>query len=280
MGLANTLRAPARPGRRSSGAKGADLTHKPRRFDLSPDNFIAGIAGQLSASDLGVYWVICLLIYSAGGPIKDDRDRIGKILANTHGRTINTAIDRLEKLSKITLNDGEIDAKGCRNVIESAVNRVQKAIENGKLGGRPSNKNNDLPEPNGSIGEKLLPPSPPPPSPPSKKESSLRSDSPKRKSKRSLPDIFPLEPDKAWAQTLWLKHGRADLCSVIDDETAKFRDHHSAKLTCSADWSASWRTWATNAIKFNNGGHNGKRNGKSAHDKFFAGVEGYIAGLQ
>lgn len=100
--------------------------------------------------------------------------------------------------------------------------------------------------------------------------SSLRSDMPaKRKTRHSLPNPFPLETDRSWAQTLWLKHGRADLCSVMDVEAEKFRDHHSARLTTSADWSASWRTWAQNAIKFNNGAHNGRAK-QSAHDIFIA----------
>ena len=110
---------------------------------------------------------------------------------------------------------------------------------------------------------------------------SLRSGSaPKKKSRRSLPDNFPELSDLTWAQELWLKYGRSDLCGTMAEEQEKFRDHHNGKLTASADWPASWRTWARNAIKFSNGAHNGKRNGKqSSHDKFFEGVAGYIDSL-
>jgi hypothetical protein len=94
---------------------------------------------------------------------------------------------------------------------------------------------------------------------------SLRSGAPKkRKSRRSLPENFPEASDLAWAKDYWLKRGRADLCTLIGEEIEKFRDHHAGKLTASADWPASWRTWARNAIKFNNGGHNGRANGQKS----------------
>jgi hypothetical protein len=94
-------------------------------------------------------------------------------------------------------------------------------------------------------------------------------DAPKRKSKHSLPDIFPLQADKDWAIAFWLKRGRVDLCNGLEDEVSKFRDHHAAKLTNSADWSASWRTWTQNAVKFSNGGHNGRPARKSNHETFY-----------
>lgn len=100
------------------------------------------------------------------------------------------------------------------------------------------------------------------------KETSLRDvmPKPKRKVRTQLPDGFPFQADLEWSNELWLKHGRVDLCHLSGDEAAKFRDHHSGKLTMSADWPASWRTWARNAIKFNNGGHNGRRNGAEIAD--------------
>lgn len=106
--------------------------------------------------------------------------------------------------------------------------------------------------------------------------SSLRSDrGPPKKSRRSIPVGFPEKADLAWAEEYWLKRGRADLCSSVDDEIEKFRDHHNGKLTASADWSGSWRTWARNAIKFNNGGHNGTRRNKNSD--FISGIGAAIA---
>lgn len=106
--------------------------------------------------------------------------------------------------------------------------------------------------------------------------SSLRSDVPAksvRKSKRSLPEVFPLQENFEWAKGHWLQKGRFDLCESMDEEAGKFRDFHTARGSTSADWSASWRTWAQNAIKFNNGGHNGRSQPrKSAHQKFIEGA--------
>ena len=103
--------------------------------------------------------------------------------------------------------------------------------------------------------------------------SSLRSDvaKPKRKTRASLPFGFPFQEDLDWARALWLQKGRADLCSLSEEEAAKFRDHHAGKMTMSADWPASWRTWSRNTIKFNNGGRNG-RDGRTAHENFAAGA--------
>ena len=53
-----------------------------------------------------------------------------------------------------------------------------------------------------------------------------------------------------WAHDHWLAKGRADLCDAMNEEIAKFRDHHTGKATMSADWPGSWRTWARNAMNF------------------------------
>lgn len=108
--------------------------------------------------------------------------------------------------------------------------------------------------------------------------SSLRSDiAPRKKTRRSLPDDFPLKADLDWAQEFWLKRGRVDLCNLIAEETEKFRDHHSGKLTASADWPGSWRTWARNAIKFNNGANNGRARKQSPHELAFDVARDYCA---
>ena len=116
--------------------------------------------------------------------------------------------------------------------------------------------------------------------------SSLRSDiakPPAKKLRRSLPDEIPTARDREWAKTRWLQRGRADLCDAMTEEIEKFRDHHTAKDTRSADWSASWRTWVGNAMKFNNrpnGTTNGQsRKPRSAHEKHNEGTALFIASL-
>jgi uncharacterized protein YdaU (DUF1376 family) len=116
---------------------------------------------------------------------------------------------------------------------------------------------------------------------------SLRSgDAPKqkRKSRAQIPEGFPFQADLDWAQSLWLGKGRADLCTLMDEEVAKFRDHHSNKLTAGADWPACWRTWARNTIKFSDGAHNGrsKSNGSRATstDQHLAGIASLIGDIR
>lgn len=259
-------------------------TPKARRFDLSPDNFIAGIAGQMTADELGLYWLICLLIYSNGGPVEYDEARFSAMLRNTHWRTIRKASEQLQKLGKIDVRDGHVMAKGCSEPIQEAVNRVARAIENGGKGGRPPSKNNEIEKPDGFDAEKLarVAPSPSPP-PPSEDKSSLRSDlgasqakaasKRERKALSALPDDCPTQEDRDAALAFWRDHGREDLCARLSDEVEAFRAHHAARGNRMADWSAAWRTWRGNAMKFNkvptNGAryptHNGKGGNHAAH---------------
>lgn len=110
-----------------------------------------------------------------------------------------------------------------------------------------------------------------------KEDTSLRSVPAKRKMRHGLPDGFPTEADLDWSRDYWLGKGRSDLCGFVSEEVEKFRDHHSGKLTASADWPGSWRTWARNAMKFGNGGRN---NGKqpTPHEKFAIGAFAAAAG--
>lgn len=115
---------------------------------------------------------------------------------------------------------------------------------------------------------------------------SLRSGGPiaKRKSRSSIPEGVPLEADRQWSLDYWLKKGRVDLCDALAEEAEKFRDHHNGKLTASADWSGSWRTWTRNAMKFSNGAHNGrsKPNGKhpTSTDKHLDGIASLIRDIR
>ena len=254
---------------------------KPRRVDLSPDNFIAGIAGQMNATELGVYWIFCLLIYSKGGPIVYDETQIAALLPGTHWRTIRKASERLQGLGKISSESGHVMAKGCAGPIQDALKRISRAIQNGSKGGRPPSKFNGLNKPKGFVDKKLARASPSP-SPPSSQSPpietpSLHSGVPaqaqKRKTRAGIPEGFPLRVDRDWAERYWIQRGRADLCTLMDEEAEKFRDYHNAKLTSAADWPACWRTWTRNAIKYSNGAHNGKFAGRkpTAHDNFLAG---------
>ena len=70
---------------------------------------------------------------------------------------------------------------------------------------------------------------------------------PKRRS-QIAPDWMPSDKDRAHA--IARKLDAATVSNLIEP----FRDHHTAKQTLSADWSANWRTWVANHINFNGTG--------------------------
>lgn len=91
---------------------------------------------------------------------------------------------------------------------------------------------------------------------PSLRSGDARKSRPKA-SKRGLPENFPDEDTRKWAEQHWLAKGRADLCALMDEEAEKFRDHHVSNAKTSADWPASWRTWCKNAMNFSKVARNG-----------------------
>ena len=103
---------------------------------------------------------------------------------------------------------------------------------------------------------------------------------PRPRSRKGIPDGFPEETDLDWSRTFWLQRGRSDLCDGMTDEIAKFRDHHHQHGKSMADWPAAWRTWSRNAIKFNNGAHNGRVSRKSNHQVFFDAASAVAARIQ
>jgi uncharacterized protein YdaU (DUF1376 family) len=129
--------------------------NKVRRVDFYADEFIAGVVGQLDDRELSVYWLICSLIYSRGGPIPDDPQWIARIYRNGNPRSVRAIIDRLVAMSKVSRSNGELMVKRCRTELDKTANRISKASENGSKGGRPRKENNDIEEPDGFRDEKL-----------------------------------------------------------------------------------------------------------------------------
>lgn len=128
---------------------------KVRRVDFSPDEFLAGVAGEMSLDDFAVYWMVCTLIYSRGKAIKDDAAWIAGKFEKTNPRSVRAAIERLVSSDKIARTDGELMVNRCRTELERSSNRIRTAHENGSKGGRPSKENNDLEKPEGLSDEKL-----------------------------------------------------------------------------------------------------------------------------
>ncbi|MBX3490880.1 hypothetical protein [Parvibaculum sp.] len=71
---------------------------------------------------------------------------------------------------------------------------------------------------------------------------------PRRKAKHPMPKDFPSNTDLDWARGHWSEKGATGL--VATDEFERFRNHHTARGSLFADWSAAWRTWAMNAVRF------------------------------
>ncbi|MBK1842433.1 DUF1376 domain-containing protein [Azospirillum sp. YIM B02556] len=122
---------------------------KARRVDYWPDEVIAGVAGQLDPEEFGVYWMVCTLIYSRGGKIKDDPEWIARIFRKTSARTIRAVLNRLENSAKLVRVDGELVVNRCQTELERTLNRTRTWRENGTFGGRPSKENNNIGKPNG-----------------------------------------------------------------------------------------------------------------------------------
>jgi len=116
---------------------------------------IAGVVGQMDAEDFGVYWMVCTLIYSRGGPIDDDHVWISGLFRGTHWRSIRASLDRLIDAGKVSQEGGKLMVTRCAEELQRAGNRISKATQNGRMGGRPSNKNNNMDEPDGYQNEKL-----------------------------------------------------------------------------------------------------------------------------
>ncbi|MBB3594388.1 hypothetical protein FHX08_004792 [Rhizobium sp. BK529] len=131
---------------------------KARRVDFYCDEYIAGVAGKLTAEEQGVYWMICALIMSEGGPVDDNPKRLSSLCLNRPA-DIRRVIQSLVEKGKIYRQS---DAKLCQNraqsEVERSLKRIQTASEVGSKGGRPkgkSEKNQGKAKAEGSSGEKL-----------------------------------------------------------------------------------------------------------------------------
>lgn len=179
-----------------------------------------------------------------------------------------------------------------RRMIRVAKSR-QASAKGGKKGGRISADNKTgihaTPVVTPDIATAQTPPpkelpSPlPSPSPsPEERTTSLRSVGRRAKlPSTALPADCPSEEDQEEAREYWLKRGRGDLVSRLPDEILAFRDNHESKGSRMVDWSAAWRTWRGNALKFNrkpNG--NGSQKLPTAHDSFLAGVGELISEIR
>jgi len=118
------------------------MASKVRHIDFSPDEYIAGVAGQLSAEEQGVYWMICSLIMSHGGNVENDPQRIGRLVCLGSAKTRNI-IKKLISSGKIQEKFGKIYQKRAENEVKKAKKRIEIARKNGAA----HKKNKHLTEP-------------------------------------------------------------------------------------------------------------------------------------
>jgi hypothetical protein len=119
---------------------------KPRQFDLNPGDFLADVAGEMTPTELGVYWMICLLQYKRRGSIEYDVAMIRAKFRREHGLcAVDGIVKKLIKSGRVTQDDdGKLSVRRVREEIERAKRRVRVAVESGARGGRPSKKINGL----------------------------------------------------------------------------------------------------------------------------------------
>jgi uncharacterized protein YdaU (DUF1376 family) len=116
------------------------------RFDLYPDDMIAGMI-ELTNEERGVFATAIAAIYSHRAPITFDHLRR---LCPGHARTHQHIVARLLELNKLSVTeDGKLTQQRCEKEIKNARKRLETLQENGRKGGRPFNKNNDVEKPTG-----------------------------------------------------------------------------------------------------------------------------------
>ena len=199
-----------------------------------PSDWLAGTA-RLPRLHRSVYFDICCSIWDTALPCTAlDVMMIVSDLPN--GQAI---VDELIALGKLQRNeDGSISN---RRALEQAIlsQNSRQAMIDGGLKGLASREASRVAS--GGLGHKLetrnQKPQPP-------KKGGAR----ERGTKSRLPaDFVPVLTEAAQANANRL--GR----TAYGTELQQFKDHHTAKASTMADWQAAFRTWLTNALKFQGG---------------------------
>ena len=146
-------------------------------------------------------------------------------------------------LSKFQEVDGLLHHKRCDIELNRQDSLSKKRSNAGKKAAEKRNKNKDK-----QASDEQLPNNSP-----DTREEKTREDkeskpttSKKRKSAMTTKWTLSIE-DKEWAEKTANQNNTAIDCSV---EVEKFRDWHLGKGSMQLDWSATWRTWVRNFIKW------------------------------
>lgn len=114
------------------------MAGKVRRVDYAPDEYVTGVGGVLRADEQGVYWMLCTLMMSQGGPIERNDRRIAS-LCLIRPSDVARVTDKLITMGKVKVqSDGKLYQNRALSEVERSANRIQTASENGAKGGRPA----------------------------------------------------------------------------------------------------------------------------------------------
>ena len=252
-------------------------------YKRDPDAALAGMA-ELTLQERGAYNSIIDLLYSRDGALPNDDTMIRRVLG-CHGHEWRAVKAKLIAKGKIWIEGGYLKAKRVESVLKEASNFSQtqrKRATNRWETERKLRAKSEKDEQNQQLDNATakMPYTPTPISTPSKKQEEETSNhktalpEKTRKTRKQIPSECPTSDEQGDAMQFWGVHARFDLTDTLDDQIAQFRDHHISRASTMANWSAAWRTWYRNALKFN------KRmieKGLSAHDKGTLGAAMFIA---
>jgi uncharacterized protein YdaU (DUF1376 family) len=228
------------------------MAGKVRRVDFYPDEYIAGVGNVLRADEQGIYWMICALITSEGGPIARNELRIASLCLSRQS-DVRRIIDKLIAMGKVSLtDDGKLVQKRAQTEIEASSKRIQTATENGSKGGRPSKKDvidQQMSKPDGLSAAKLTTNYQLPTTNQEKKEdTSLRSVStppaPKPRATRLTDEWILPKSYGDWALEKGLPRERI----LVEADKMKNWSINAGKVGAKLDWFAAWRNWVQKAI--------------------------------
>lgn len=214
---------------------------KARHVDFYFDEYIAGVAGTLTAEEQGIYWMICSLIMSEGGPVDENHRRLA-MLCGVRPADIKRILARLVDKGKISIgNDGKLIQKRAQSEVERSLNRIQSASERGAKGGRPDGKaKQKQPEvkATGFSGQNLTTNHQPPTTIIEEKKEPIGS-SKKRASR--LPADW--SPPSEWIDEAVAKGMTRPAALEAADRMKNWSV--SAERGTKLDWHATWRNWVS-----------------------------------
>lgn len=204
---------------------------------------------ELTLKQRGAYNSLLDLLYSRDGNVPDDDVMVARMMS-CHWREWGAVKKELFATGKVWVEDGKLRAKRVQETISDAVKHAQqRGVTPSQT---PSYPPNDPPSRSGHKSKKVNNNNDPPLLPidtaidretrSKKRVSGARKP---RATPTRIPENFDLDEDRMmFAVQRGFEPSRARILFEA------FSNHHRAKGTTMLDWSAAWRTWVLNEIKF------------------------------